>query len=156
MAPSALEKAEKAEAEASASLKLCLGVVDKALQQGEGAQAQLNARTVDKFITDLESGLAAHKRPITELVVAAGEDQQRIEELTLKLTSLLDKANPFLDSLFTIQKTLKAADSDPVSSQSSKKGLAALPVLLSRPSKDGFARLDGRLGIIARVTPVFL
>ena len=39
MAPSALEKAEKAEAEASASLKLCLGVVDKALQQGEGAQA---------------------------------------------------------------------------------------------------------------------
>ena len=32
----------------------------------------------------------------------------------------------------------------------------AVTVLLSRPSKDGFARLDGRLGIIARVTPVFL
>ena len=29
-------------------------------------------------------------------------------------------------------------------------------VLLSRPSKDGFARLDGRLGKIARLTPVFL
>ena len=33
---------------------------------------------------------------------------------------------------------------------------AAAPVLLSRPSKDGFARLDGRLGKIARLTPVFL
>ena len=31
-----------------------------------------------------------------------------------------------------------------------------LAVLLSRPSKDGFARLDGRLGKIARLTPVFL
>ena len=30
------------------------------------------------------------------------------------------------------------------------------PVLLSRPSKDGFARLDGHLGKIARLTPVFL
>ena len=30
------------------------------------------------------------------------------------------------------------------------------PVLLSRPSKDGFARLDGRFGKIARLTPVFL
>ena len=30
------------------------------------------------------------------------------------------------------------------------------PVLPSRPSKDGFARLDGRLGKIARLTPVFL
>ena len=29
-------------------------------------------------------------------------------------------------------------------------------VLLSRPSKDGFARLDGRLGKIARLTPVVL
>ena len=29
-------------------------------------------------------------------------------------------------------------------------------MLLSRPSKDGFARLDGRLGKIARLTPVFL
>ena len=29
-------------------------------------------------------------------------------------------------------------------------------VLLQRPSKDGFARLDGRLGKIARLTPVFL
>ena len=29
-------------------------------------------------------------------------------------------------------------------------------VLLSRPSKDGFARLDGHLGKIARLTPVFL
>ena len=31
-----------------------------------------------------------------------------------------------------------------------------IAVLLSRPSKDGFARLDGRLGKIARLTPVFL
>ena len=30
------------------------------------------------------------------------------------------------------------------------------PVLPSRPSKDGLARLDGRLGKIARLTPVFL
>ena len=30
------------------------------------------------------------------------------------------------------------------------------PVLLSRPSKDGFARLDGHFGKIARLTPVFL
>ena len=29
-------------------------------------------------------------------------------------------------------------------------------VLLHRPSKDWFARLDGRLGKIARLTPVFL
>ena len=32
----------------------------------------------------------------------------------------------------------------------------AFAVLLSRLSKDGFARLDGRLGKIARLTPVFL
>ena len=32
----------------------------------------------------------------------------------------------------------------------------SVPVLLSRPSKDGFARLDGHLGKIARLTPVFL
>ena len=30
------------------------------------------------------------------------------------------------------------------------------PVLLSRPSKDGFARLDGHLWKNARLTPVFL
>ena len=141
MAPSALEKAEKAEAEACASLKLCLGVVDRALQQGEGAQAQLNARMVEKLLTDLESGLAAHRRSITELVVAAGDDQQRIEELTLWLTSLLDKANPLLDRLYTIQNTLKAADSDPVKSQSSKKGLAALQLKVRLAQKTLETRL---------------
>jgi len=31
-----------------------------------------------------------------------------------------------------------------------------LAVLQSRPSKDGFARLDGHFGKIARLTPVFL
>ena len=33
---------------------------------------------------------------------------------------------------------------------------SGLPVCQSRPSIDGFARLDGHLGKIARLTPVFL
>ena len=42
------------------------------------------------------------------------------------------------------------------SSLDGQRHLEPGPVLLSRPSKDGFARLDGRLGKIARLTPVFL
>ena len=67
------------------------------------------------------------------------------------------------DTLFSAYLTPWDAPIDAFSCNLKKSGLAcltdknwALSVLLSCPSKDGFARLDGRLGKIARLTPVFL
>ena len=59
-------------------------------------------------------------------------------------------------SLDALQNHLVAAPSKEHSGLLEVKSHFPGAVLLSRPSKDGFARLDGRLGKIARLTPVFL
>ena len=122
MAPTAADKAEKAEAEAATTLNLTLSMVKPKLPQGEGARHQLNVRVVEQFIAKLESGLAAHERSITELVIGAGDDEERVQQLTAKMADLIDSTNPVLDQLHSIREALKAADPSPAASQISKRG----------------------------------
>ena len=139
MAPSAVEKAEKAEAEACASLKLTLKHVEKKLQPPE--RAQLTVRVVDNLIKKLEEGLGAHERSITELVVAAGQDEERVDELSLKLSSLVDQANPSLDELYSTQSTLKAANAIPATIQPSRKGFISVQLKIRMAKKTLESRL---------------
>ena len=142
MAPTAAEKAEKAEAESAANIKLALKVVKPRLPQGEGARHQLNVRVVDQYIVKLESGLTAHEKAITELVVAAGDDEARIDELTTKMSSLMDETNPVLDQLFSIQEALKAADASPAASQASKKGFVSVQLKIRMAKQTLETRLN--------------
>ena len=53
-------------------------------------------------------------------------------------------------------KNLDCQGGQPAEYLGQEQGYVEYAVLLSRPSKDGFARLDGRLRKNARLTPVFL
>ena len=139
MAPSATEKAEKAEADALASLKLSLNVVETKLQEGE--KAQLNARVVKNLVAKLEAGLNTYEIVITELIAVAGADEGRVEDLSKKLCQMMDRTNPLLDELFILQDTQKAADATPAPPPPTQRSLPTVQLKLRIAQKNLESRL---------------
>ena len=139
MAPSATEKAEKAEADALASLKLSLNVVETKLQEGE--KAQLNARVVNNLVAKLEAGLNTYEIVITELIAVTGADEDRVEDLSKKLCQMMDRTNPLLDELFILQDAQKAADATPPPPPPAQRSLPTVQLKLRMAQKNLASRL---------------
>ena len=102
---------------------------------------------------------AEKKRKATELMMSTLVEELVSNlvdsvEMRLKLEQMLDQARgKKVESVSRLDRSGWAKNPFPNYGGSPESANA---VLLSRPSKDGFARLDGHFGKIARLTPVFL
>ena len=143
MAPSALEKAEKAKGEVQANLTLAVKIANTQLKEGE--RNQLSLRAVNSLITKLEAGLEALEKITTELTVIAGEDEEAVDTLASELLEKTQLANPLLDQLFDLRDTLQAASRGPAAPLPGQQNLLALQLKIRMAQKT----LDTRLQLIA-------
>ena len=120
MAPTLVEKAEKAEAEALATLELRSNQA-KASLQGE-QRSLLNERVAKALLQNLEEAVVLYEQSITTIFAAAGNDDAKKQSFLEKLSDQMAITNPILDELHTIVETIKAANNPPtaVVDQSSK------------------------------------
>ena len=99
---------ERLEADRLASLKLALAAATKKLLPAN--RASLTLRQTDILISDLQTSKDSYKRAVTDLVVAAGDDEEKVAELSDKLLEEIDKVNTPLEDLFTLKENFEAAN----------------------------------------------